>query len=63
MDGGSVLELDGNDQLDLDLDSEHNDDLQSDLLSGTEVRVGSAENFQWSPTLSEQILSLRILIY
>ena len=50
MDGGSVLELDGN-------------DLQSDLLSGAEVRVGSAENFQWSPTLSEQILSLRILIY
>ena len=30
--------MDGNDQLDLDLDSEHNDQLESDLLSDTEDR-------------------------
>ena len=47
-------ELDGYDQLDLDLDSEHNDgDLESDLLSDSEDRAGSAEEFQWWPTLLE----------
>ena len=52
------VELDGNYQLDLDLYYEHNDDdLESDLPSG------SAEEFQWSPTLTKQVLSLRILIY
>ena len=62
----SDVELDGNDQLDLDLDSEHNDDdlesdllsdsedragsaEESDLLSDSEDRAGSAEEFQWSP--------------
>ena len=56
--------MDGNAQLDLDLDSEHNDDdLESDLLSDSEDRAGSAEEFQWSPTLPEQVLSLIILIY
>ena len=41
------VELDGNDQLDLGLDSEHNDgDLKSDLLSDSEDRAGSAEEFQ-----------------
>ena len=40
----------GNDQLHLDLDSKHNDDNhESDLLSDSEDRVGSAEEFQWSP--------------
>ena len=63
IDDESGVELDGNDQLDLALDSEHNDDLESDLLSDREDRAGSAEEFQWSPTLPEQILSLRILIY
>ena len=64
IDDGSYVELDGNNQLDLDLDSEHNDDnLESDLLSESEDRAGSAEEFQWSPTLPEQVLSLRILIY
>ena len=64
VDDESDVELDGNDQLDLDLDFEHNDDdLESDLLSDSEDRAGSAEEFQWSPTLSEQVLSLRILIY
>ena len=63
IDDESGVELDGNDQLDLDLDSEHNDDLESDLLSDREDRAGSAEEFQWSPTLPEQVLSLRILIY
>ena len=41
-----ILELDGNNQLDLDLDSEHNDDdniIESDLLSDSEDRAGSAE--------------------
>ena len=55
--------LDGNNQLDLDLESEHNEDLESDLLSDSKDRAGSAEEFQWSPTLPEQALSLRILIY
>ena len=55
--------MDGNDQLDLDLASEHNDNLESDLLSDTEDRADSAEKFQLSPTLLEQVLSLRILIY
>ena len=56
--------MDGNNQLDLDLDSEHNDDdLESDLLSDSEDRAGSAEEIWWSPTLLEQVLSLRILIY
>ena len=48
----SDVELDGNNQLDLDLDSEHNDDdLESDLLSDSEDGAGSTEEFQWSPTL------------
>ena len=54
--------MDANNQL--DLDSEHNDDdLESNLLSYSEDRAGSAEEFQWSPTPPEQVLSLRILIY
>ena len=61
IDDESDVELDGNDQL--DLDSEHNDNLESDLLSDSEDRAGSAEKLQWSPTLPEQVLSLRILIY
>ena len=56
IDDESDVELDGNDQL--DLDSEHNDDLESYLLSDSEDRAGSAEEFQWSPTLPEQVLSL-----
>ena len=46
-------------ELDLDLDSEHNDDdLESDsLLSDSVDRAGSAEEFQWSLTLPEQVLS------
>ena len=66
IDDGSNVELDGNIQLDLDLDSEHSDnddDLESDLLSDIEDRTRSAEEFQWSLTLPEQVLSLRILIY
>ena len=63
IDGEGDVELDRNDQLDLDLDSEHNDYLESELLSETEDRASSAEEIQWSPTLPEQILSLRILIY
>ena len=46
VDDESDVELDGNYQLDLDLDldSEHNDDdLESDLLSDSENRTGSAE--------------------
>ena len=35
----------------------------SDLLSDLEDRAASAEEFQGSPTLPEQVLSLRILIY
>ena len=43
----SDVDLDGNDQLDLDLDSEHNDkDLESDLHSDSDDRAGSAEDFQ-----------------
>ena len=58
------VELDGNDQLDLeDLETEHNDDLESYLLSDSKDRAGSAEEFQWSSTVPEQALSLRILIY
>ena len=42
----SDVELDETNQLDLDLDSEHNeDDLESDLLSDSEDRAGSAEEF------------------
>ena len=63
IDGERDVELDGNDQLDLDLDSEHNDYLESDLLSDTEYRASCAEEFQWSQTLPEQVVSLRILIY
>ena len=64
IDDENGVELDGNDQLDIDLDSEHNDDdLESDLLPDSEDRAGSAEGFQWSPTLPEQVLSLRIVIY
>ena len=46
-------------ELDLDLDSEHNaDDLESDsLLSDSVDRAGSAEEFQWSLTLPEQVLT------
>ena len=62
IDFDSDVELDGNEQT--DLDSEHNDDdLESDLLSDSEDRAGSAEEFQWSSTLPEQVLSLRIIIY
>ena len=52
-------------ELDLDLDSEHNDDdLESDsLVSNSVDKAGSAEKFQWSLTLPEQVLSLTILIY
>ena len=58
------VELNGNDQLDLDLDSEHNDDdLESDLLFDLEDRAGSAEEFQGSPTLPEGVLSLKIPNY
>ena len=47
IDDESGVELDGNDQVDLDLDSEHNDhNLESDLLSDSEDRAGSAEDFQ-----------------
>ena len=50
--------------MELDLDLEHNDDdLDSDsLLSDSVDRAGSAEEFQWSLTLPEQVLSLRIVI-
>ena len=52
IDDETDVELDRYDQLDLDLDSEHNDgDLESDVLSHSEDRAGSAEEFQWSPTL------------
>ena len=45
-------ERDLNNQLDLDLDLEQNDDnLESDLLSDSEDRAGSAKEFQWSQTL------------
>ena len=63
IDDESDVELDGNDQLDLDLASEHNDKVESDLLSYTEDRADSAEEFEWSPTLPEQVFSLKILIY
>ena len=47
VDDESDVALDGNDQLNLDLDSEHNDDdLELDLLSDSEDRAGSAEDFQ-----------------
>ena len=47
VDDESDVALDGNDQLDLDLDSEHNDDdLVSDLLSDLENRASSAKEFQ-----------------
>ena len=61
IDDESDVDLD----LDLDLDSEHNDDdLESDsLLSDSVDRAWSAEEFQWSLTLPEQVLSLTILIY
>ena len=45
--------MDENNQLDLNLDSEHiNDDLESDLLSDSEDRAGSAEEFQCPPNCS-----------
>ena len=52
-------------ELDLDLNSENNDDdRESDsLLSDSVDRAGSAEEFQWSLTHPEQVLSLTILIY
>ena len=61
-DNESDVELDWNDHL--DLISVHNyDDLESDLLSDSEDTAGSAEDFQWSPSLKKkQVLSLRILI-
>ena len=45
-------------EIDLDLDPEHNDDdLESDsLLSHSVDRAGSADEFQWSLTLPEQVL-------
>ena len=44
IDGLSGVELDGNDQLDLDLESEHNDNnLESDLLFDSEDRAGSVQ--------------------
>ena len=61
IDDESDVDLDGNDQL--DLETEQDDDLESYLLSDSKDRAGSAEEFQWSPTLPEQALSLRILIY
>ena len=64
IDNESYVESDRKHQLDLDLDSEHNDDdLEAHLLSDLEDRAGSAEEFPWSPTLPEQVLRLRILIY
>ena len=63
IDDESDVELDGHDQPDLDLDSEHNYDLESDLLSNSKDRAGFAEEYRWSPTLPEQALSLRILMY
>ena len=56
IDDENDIELDG--KLDLDLDSEPNDDLESDLLSNSEDRAGCAEEFQWSPTLPEQVIAL-----
>ena len=42
IDDESGVELDGNNQLDLDVDQEHNDDnLESDLLSDSEDRTGA----------------------
>ena len=46
IDDESYVVLDGNDELDLDLGSEHNEDLESDLLSDSEDRADSAEEFQ-----------------
>ena len=44
VDDKSDVELGGNNQLDLDLDSEHSDDdLESDLLYDSKDRAGSAE--------------------
>ena len=47
-------------ELDLDLDSEHNDDdFESDsLLSDSVDRAGSADEFQWSLTLPVLISNL-----
>ena len=59
IDDKSDVALDGNDQLDLDLNytwSSMTTTQVSDLLSDSEDRAGSAEEFQWSPTLSEQAL-------
>ena len=65
IDDESDVELDGNDQLDLDLASEHNDDLESDLLSDsdTEDKADFAGEFQWSTNLPDNVSSLRILMY
>ena len=64
IDDESDVELDENDEQDLDLDSEHDaDDLGLDLLSDSEDTGGTADEFQWSPTLPEEVLSLGILIY
>ena len=46
IDDENGVELDGDDQLDLDLASEHNDEVESDLLSYTEDRADSAEEFE-----------------
>ena len=43
---------------------EQNDnDLESDLLSDSEDSADNAEEFQSSPTLPEQVISLRTLTY
>ena len=39
---------------------EHNDYLESDLLSDTEDRASSAEEFQWSPILPVEFFKLFI---
>ena len=47
IDDKSDVELDGNNQLDLDLDSAHNDnDPELDLLFNSEDRAPSAKKFQ-----------------
>ena len=62
VDDKSDVELDGNDQLDLDLEQNDND-LESDLLSDSEDSAENAEEFQSSPTFPEQVISLRTLTY
>ena len=46
LDDESDVELDGNYQRDLNLDSEHNDyDIESDLFSDSDDKAGSAEEY------------------